>query len=115
MSNPNDLTQITFYMACLRLTGRPCLVIGAGPVLSYYEFKQPIRIPKGTKVQFEAHFNNTVRAGYLNPGSWVYWGDQTWEEMMGNWFGLLIDRKIDPNDVMKPIAPSSVLGGGEEG
>ncbi|MEX2394748.1 MAG: bifunctional precorrin-2 dehydrogenase/sirohydrochlorin ferrochelatase [Actinomycetota bacterium] len=27
-----DLTQITFYMACLRLTGRPCVVIGGGPV-----------------------------------------------------------------------------------
>ena len=80
-----------------------------------YEFKRPIRIPRGTKVQFEAHYNNTVRRGYLNPSSWVYWGDQTWEEMMGNWFGLLIDRKIDPNDVMKPVSPSSVLGGGEEG
>ena len=32
MSNPNDLTQVTFYMACLRLTGRPCVVIGGGPV-----------------------------------------------------------------------------------
>jgi hypothetical protein len=80
-----------------------------------YEFKRPIRIPRGTKVQFEAHYNNTVRRGYLNPSSWVYWGDQTWEEMMGNWFGLLIDRTIDPNDVMKPVSPSSVLGGGEEG
>jgi precorrin-2 dehydrogenase / sirohydrochlorin ferrochelatase len=27
-----DLTQVTFYMACLRLTGRPCVVIGGGPV-----------------------------------------------------------------------------------
>ncbi len=27
-----DLTAITFYMACLRLTGRPCVVIGGGPV-----------------------------------------------------------------------------------
>ena len=80
-----------------------------------YEFKRPIRIPKGTKAQFDANYNNTLRGGYLNPNSWVYWGDQTWEEMMGNWFGLLIDRKIDPNDVMKAIAPSSVLGGGEEG
>jgi len=28
---------------------------------------------------------------------------------------LLIDRKIDPNDVMRPIAPSSVLGGAKQG
>jgi siroheme synthase-like protein len=32
VTNQNDLTQITFYMACLRLTGRPCVVIGGGPV-----------------------------------------------------------------------------------
>lgn len=35
--------------------------------------------------------------------------------MMGNWFGLLIDRTIDPNDVMKPLDRSWVLGGGKEG
>jgi len=34
---------------------------------------------------------------------------------MGNWIGLVIDRKIDPNDVLKPLDKSSVLGGGEEG
>jgi precorrin-2 dehydrogenase/sirohydrochlorin ferrochelatase len=28
----NDITQVTFYMACLRLVGRPCVVIGGGPV-----------------------------------------------------------------------------------
>jgi hypothetical protein len=80
-----------------------------------YEFRRPVRIPKGTRAQFDAHFDNTRRGGWLKPNSWVYWGDQTWEEMMGNWFGLLIDRRVDPNDVMKPLGVSSVLGGGEEG
>jgi hypothetical protein len=80
-----------------------------------YEFKRPIRIPRGTRAQFDAHFDNTRRGGWLKPNSWVYWGDQTWEEMMGNWFGLLIDRTIDPNDVMEPLGTSSVLGGGAEG
>jgi hypothetical protein len=80
-----------------------------------YAFKRPVRIPKGTRARFDAHFDNTRRGGWLKPDSWVYWGDQTWEEMMGNWFGLLIDRTIDPNDVMKPLGTSSVLGGGEEG
>ena len=80
-----------------------------------YEFKRPMRIPKGTRVQFDAQFDNTRRGGYLNPNSWVYWGDQTWEEMMGNWFGLLIDRTTNPNDVMEPLGTGSVLGGGAEG
>ena len=80
-----------------------------------YDFAKPTRIPKGTKITFEAHYNNTVRGGYLNPNKWVYWGDQTWEEMMGNWLGLVIDRKVDPNEVLKPLEKSIVLGGGTEG
>ena len=80
-----------------------------------YEFKRPMRIPKGTRVQFDARFDNTRYSGYLNPNTWVYWGDQTWEEMMGNWFGLLIDRTTNPKDVMKSLGTSSVLGGGAEG
>jgi hypothetical protein len=80
-----------------------------------YAFAKPATIPKGTKIVFEAHFNNTLRRGYLNPNKWVFWGDQTWEEMMGNWIGLLIDRKVDPNQVLTPLDGSSILGGGAEG
>jgi hypothetical protein len=80
-----------------------------------YAFAKPTTIPKGTKIVFNAHYNNTVRGGYLNPNKWVYWGDQTWEEMMGNWLGLLIDRKADPNQVLTPLEGSSILGGGAEG
>ena len=80
-----------------------------------YAFAKPTKIPKGTKIVFDAHYNNTRRGGYLNPGKWVFWGDQTWEEMMGNWIGLLIDRKVDPNQVITPLDGSSILGGGAEG
>jgi len=80
-----------------------------------YEFARPMTIPKGTKIRFDAHYNNTITRGHLKANTVIYWGDQTWEEMMGNWIGLVIDRKIDPNDVLKPLGKSSVLGGGEEG
>ena len=80
-----------------------------------YAFAKPTKIPKGTKIVFDAHYNNTRRGGYLNPEKWVFWGDQTWEEMMGNWIGLLIDRKVDPNQVITPLDGSSILGGGAEG
>ena len=80
-----------------------------------YAFATPTKIPKGTKIVFDAHYNNTRRGGYLNPDKWVFWGDQTWEEMMGNWIGLLIDRTIDPNQVITPLDGSSILGGGAEG
>jgi hypothetical protein len=32
---------------------------------------------------------------------------------MGNWIGLLIDRKVDPNEVIKPLDGGSILGGGQ--
>ena len=80
-----------------------------------YDFAKPTRIPKGTKVVFNAHYRNTVRGGYLNPNKWVYWGDQTWEEMMGNWLGIVIDRNVKPDDVLKPLGNSNVGGGGDEG
>lgn len=34
---------------------------------------------------------------------------------MGNWLGLLIDRKVDPNKVLNPLNGAGVNGGGEEG
>jgi hypothetical protein len=80
-----------------------------------YAFAKPTRVPKGTKIRFDAHYDNTRRGGYLDPGRWVYWGDQTWEEMMGNWLGLVIDRGLTPRDVIEPLNKSSIQGGGSEG
>ena len=77
-----------------------------------YNFAKPTKVPKGTKVIFNAHYNNTVRRGYLNPNKWVYWGDQTWEEMMGNWLGLIVDRDVQANEVVEPLGTSNI-GGGE--
>jgi peroxiredoxin len=48
-----------------------------------YLLKQPKRIPAGTVIHLEAHFDNSAD-NPLNPDptQTVYWGDQTWEEMM---------------------------------
>jgi hypothetical protein len=80
-----------------------------------YAFAKPTKVTKGTKIRFDAHYNNTRRAGYLDPSRWVYWGDQTWEEMMGNWLGLVIDRNLKPTDVLQPLNKSNIQGGGSEG
>jgi len=80
-----------------------------------YAFAKPTKIPKGTKIIFDAHYGNTVRRGYLNPNKWVYWGDQTWEEMMGNWMGMLIERDVNRDEVMTPLNRSAVTGNGGEG
>jgi hypothetical protein len=48
-----------------------------------YELKSPIHMPKGTKVECVAHFDNSVNNKFNpDPSKEVRWGDQTWEEMM---------------------------------
>ena len=47
-----------------------------------YVFKQPLSLPKGTKLHTAAWYDNS--AAYKpnpDPKKDVYWGDQTWEEM----------------------------------
>ena len=48
-----------------------------------YLLKQPKRLPAGTVVRINGHFDNS-RENPLNPDptQTVHWGDQTWDEMM---------------------------------
>jgi hypothetical protein len=48
-----------------------------------YQFKEPIALPKGTKIHAVAWYDNS-KANPANPDPTkeVWWGDQTWEEMM---------------------------------
>ena len=52
-----------------------------------YELAQPKLIPKGTKIEVVAHYDNSPGNKYNpDPTKDVKWGDQTWEEMMiGFW------------------------------
>jgi mono/diheme cytochrome c family protein len=48
-----------------------------------YVFKQPLKLPKGSKLHAAAWYDNSP-SNKSNPDSTkdVWWGDQTWEEMM---------------------------------
>jgi hypothetical protein len=47
-----------------------------------YVFKQPLSLPKGTKLHTAAWYDNsTANKANPDPKKDVYWGDQTWEEM----------------------------------
>jgi Copper type II ascorbate-dependent monooxygenase, C-terminal domain len=49
--------------------------------------KQPIALPKGTRIDCVAYFDNSTKNKYNpDPTKEVRWGDQTWEEMMIGWF-----------------------------
>ena len=47
-----------------------------------YVFKQPLQLPKGTKLHTAAWYDNSpANKPNPDPKKDVYWGDQTWEEM----------------------------------
>ncbi len=57
-----------------------------------YVFKQPLKFPKGTKVHATAWYDNSPRnKSNPDPTQDVWWGDQTWEEMMFTGFTFSID------------------------
>jgi hypothetical protein len=61
----------------------------------YYE-KEPISVPKSTRLAVIAHWDNSAN-NPLNPDptATVRWGDQTWEEMLMPFVGVLVDRDTD--------------------
>ena len=59
-----------------------------------YQFKDPLFLPKGTRLDCVAHFDNSAKNKYNpDPGKEVRWGDQTWEEMMIGWFDYILDKE----------------------
>ncbi|HST21245.1 MAG TPA: thiol-disulfide isomerase [Blastocatellia bacterium] len=66
---------------------------------TYYLFAKPIAVPKGTRLEAIAHYDNsTANAFNPNPEAQVRWGDQTWEEMQYTGITYSIDNN--------PVQPS---------
>jgi len=48
-----------------------------------YQFKQPLKLPAGTRIHATAWYDNSpANKANPDPKKDVWWGDQTWEEMM---------------------------------
>jgi len=62
-----------------------------------YIFKEPLKLPKGTKVHTTAWYDNSP-ASKTNPDPTkdVHWGDQTWQEMQFTAFTFSIDQAPSP-------------------
>ena len=53
----------------------------------YYYPKKPIRVPKGTRIETVAHYDNSSRnPKNPDPTKAVRFGEQTWDEMMNGFF-----------------------------
>jgi hypothetical protein len=67
-----------------------------------YDETKPVVLPKGTRMECTAHFDNSSNNPLNpNPNVEVKWGDQSWEEMMIGWVGVIIDAKADPTKVIQ--------------
>jgi hypothetical protein len=70
-----------------------------------YELKTPLALPKGTRIDCVAHYDNSPNNKYNpDPTKDVKWGDQTWEEMMMGFFTYSIPAAPAP-------APATTNGG----
>jgi hypothetical protein len=74
-----------------------------------YEPVVPIKLMKGTRLRVDAHFDNSVaNRANPDPNVDVYSGTQTWEEMMNPWFGVVIDKNVNPTSVVANTPPPGV-------
>src|SRR5262249_41120199 len=59
-----------------------------------YLLEKPLKVPRGTVIHCVAHFDNSDKnANNPDPTKAVYWGDQTWEEMMIGWMDYAYEHK----------------------
>jgi peroxiredoxin len=68
-----------------------------------YRLKEPLKIPKGSKIKCVAHFDNS-KLNPANPAPWkpVFFGEQTWEEMMIGYIDFYyVDEVIAPNAAVR--------------
>jgi hypothetical protein len=68
----------------------------------YYYPSKPLPMPKGTRIEALAHFDNSTKnALNPDPNQAVRFGEQTWDEMMNGFFDYIVDAKAkaDPAQV----------------
>lgn len=71
-----------------------------------YAFAEPVRLPKGSYLEMEAHFNNTAAnpANPSNPPKTVRWGDGTNDEMCLGIFEFIAADPLPDDGKEKPKA-----------
>jgi hypothetical protein len=77
---------------------------------NFYRFKDPKRVPAGTRIHSVAHWDNS-RNNPLNPDSskTVNFGLQTWDEMMVGWIAYVYERPEAAEEVRKnPPKPAEI-------
>ena len=70
--------------------------------LTYY-LDQPIELPAGTQLTATAYYDNSANNKYNpDPTKEVFWGDQSWEEMLAGFVDLAIPVDMNPVELVRP-------------
>jgi hypothetical protein len=78
--------------------------------LTYY-LKEPKVLPKGTVLECVARYDNSPNNPFNpDPKSDVYWGEQTWEEMLAGFVDLALPAGKTMRDVAVPKRPQAAGG-----
>ena len=60
---------------------------------SVYRLAEPKALPKGTRIDCLAHFDNSAgNPANPDPTATVHWGDYTWDEMMIGYIDYSLDQ-----------------------
>jgi thiol-disulfide isomerase/thioredoxin len=63
---------------------------------SNYRLEKPLQLPKGTRIDCTAHFDNSDKnRNNPDPTKAVRWGEQTWEEMMIGFVDYVVPVEAD--------------------
>jgi len=74
------------------------------PANTYHNnLKQPKVLPKGTVIECIAHYDNSANNPVNpNPKTEVFWGDQTWDEMLAGFLDLAVPVNMNTRDIAVP-------------
>lgn len=74
-----------------------------------YRLVEPRRLPAGTRLHCTALFDNSDKnLANPDPSKTVYWGDQSWDEMMLGYYDIMIP--VDP-ELLTSIGPVEAIVG----
>ena len=64
---------------------------------TYYVFSKPLAVPKGSRLEATAHYDNSVANPWNpDPNVEVRWGEQTWQEMQYSGITYSVDEAMGP-------------------
>jgi len=74
-----------------------------------YQLEQPIVLPKGTQILVQAHYDNSPNnPANPDPKADVYWGEQTWDEMLAGFMDFAIPVDLNPVRIAEPEKTATV-------